>query len=125
VTLPPGIAQRMAEAARFRSTGAALRRLRATRARMNNPTAAPALEEARQLWGEIGTAMAQPECGLPEPLRLGLTRMGFEVLAELQAPSPNLPLLIALHEKVAGALTPVGGWDAAMPGFGPGQPLQT
>jgi flagellar biosynthesis regulator FlaF len=84
-----------------------------------------ALADAKRLWLAVGAAVARPDCGLSESLRLSLSRLGLAVLKELRTPSPNLEMLINLNDQIADGLAPRYGWEAAMPGDEAGGPLET
>ncbi|MBC9209043.1 hypothetical protein IBL26_19530 [Roseomonas aerophila] len=121
---------RMREAALFRAVSAHLRQVRPGHGvpalEMTDGQARQrALADARRLWLAVGAAVARPDCGLSESLRLSLSRLGLAVLKELRAPSPNLEMLINLNDQIADGLAPRYGWDAAMPLDEDGRPLET
>jgi hypothetical protein len=121
---------RMREAALFRAVSANLRQVQPGHslpglAMMDGVARQRALADARRLWLAVGAAVARPDCGLSESLRLSLSRLGLAVLKELRAPSPNLDMLINLNDQIADGLAPRYGWEAAMPGGGVDGPLET
>jgi len=125
-----GSETRMREAALFRAVSANLRQVQPGQGVpaleiMDGLARQRALADARRLWLAVGAAVARPDCGLSESLRLSLSRLGLAVLKELRAPSPNLEMLINLNDQIADGLAPRHGWDAAMPGGEGDGPLET
>lgn len=121
---------RMREAALFRAVSANLRQVQPGQGLpglevTDGLARRRALADARRLWLAVGAAVARPDCGLSESLRLSLSRLGLAVLKELRTPSPNLEMLINLNDQIADGLAPRYGWEAAMPAGGVGGPLET
>jgi flagellar biosynthesis regulator FlaF len=122
--MTPGTTEtRVREAALFRAVSATLRQARP--GDVADGMRERALADAKRLWLAVGAAVARPDCGLSETLRLSLSRLGLAVLKELRAPTPDLDMLINLNEQIADGLAPRYGWEAAMPAAGVHGPLET